>query len=96
MTRGSERPRGHRRVRLLIWQRPVGFDAQTFVGPFLSTLAFAQFVVPLAILELYFRAQRPTGGTAMRWGVAALLWVLTLATAAGIFGAYMAMWRPHL
>lgn len=81
---------------LLIWQRPVGFDAETFVGPFLSALAFAQFIVPLAVLELYFRAQRPASGAALRWSVAALLWVLTLATAAGIFGAYMAMWRPHL
>jgi hypothetical protein len=81
---------------LLIWQRPVGFDAQTFVGPFLSALAFAQFVVPLAVLELYFRAQRPASSTAMRWGVAVLLFTATAATAAGIFRAYMAMWRPHL
>lgn len=80
------------RVGLMLWlivfQRPVGFDAKSFTGPFLTTLAFAQFLLPLAVLELYLRSR----GAA----VAALLAVASLATAGGIFGATMGMWLPRM
>ncbi|MEO3714132.1 DUF2306 domain-containing protein [Roseateles flavus] len=81
---------------LLVWQRPVGFDPKTFAGPYLSFLSFAQYLLPLAMLELYFFAQRPTRGAALRFGVAALLALLTLATAAGVFGAFLGMWLPRI
>lgn len=81
---------------LLIWQRPAGFDPKAFAGPFLSFLSFAQYLLPLVVLELYFLARRPASGTALRFGVAALLALLTLATAAGVFGAFMGMWLPRL
>ena len=87
------------RLGLLLWlmihQQPVGFDPKTFTGPFLTFLVFAQTVVPLAALELYFRAQR--GDVAARkWGAAAVIAVLALATAGGIVGATMGMWLPRL
>lgn len=80
---------------LLVFQRPVGFDPQRFAGPFLTVLAFAQFVVPLAVFELYDRASRSASPAARR-AMAVLLAGLTLATAAGIFGAVMGLWLPRM
>ena len=87
------------RVGLMLWllihQAPVGFDGKTFQGPFLTFLAFAQTLVPLAILELYLRAQR-SANPSRQLATAAGLGVLTLAMGVGIFGATMMMWRPHM
>lgn len=87
------------RLGLLLWlmihQQPVGFDPKTFTGPFLTFLVFAQTVVPLAALELYFRAQR-SDVAARKWGAATIIAVLALATAGGIVGATMGMWLPRL
>jgi uncharacterized membrane protein len=47
---------------LLIFRRPVGFDPKTFSGPLLTFLAFAQTLLPLAVLELYLRARDRAGG----------------------------------
>jgi len=80
---------------VLSWQGPVGFDAKTFTGPFLSFLSFAQYLLPLAVLQLYFHAM-DRGGSVMRIGTAGLLSVLALLTAGGIFGATMGMWLPRL
>jgi len=74
---------------------PWGFDPITFTGPFLTFISFAQYLVPLGVLELYFRArERP--GAALRMGVAALLFVLTIAMGAGIFGVAVAAWIPQI
>ena len=75
---------------LLVWKSPVGFDPQTFTGPFVNALSFAQFLLPLAVLELYLRAR----GRGMVLVVTLVL--LSLATAAGVFGATMGMWLPKL
>ena len=87
------------RIGLMFWivvnQGPAGFDPKTFTGPFLTVLAFAQYVVPLAVLELYLRARRD-GSTAMRVATAALLGTLTLATLAGIAAAAAILWLPRL
>lgn len=87
------------RIGLMFWivanQGPVGFDPETFTGPFLVFLSFAQTLVPLAVLELYFRAcesRNAPGHYAMAAGLA----VLTLITAAGIGAAAMALWLPRL
>jgi uncharacterized membrane protein len=80
---------------LLIHRAPVGFDPQTFSGPFLTALSFGQTLVPLAVLELYFRAQRsPRRG--VQTAAAAGLLALTLATAAGMATATLMLWWPHL
>jgi uncharacterized membrane protein len=75
---------------LVIWQAPVGFDPKTFTGPFVYALAFAQFLLPLAVLEFYLRAR----GRGMAMAVTLVL--LALATAVGIFGATMGMWFPRV
>ena len=87
------------RVGLLFWlivnKGPVGFDAKTFLGPFLDFLSFAQFLIPLAVLEVYFRVQQKPGARA-KLAVAAALVVLTLAMGVGIFGTTMGMWLPRI
>jgi len=80
---------------MIIFQRPVGFDPATFTGPFLTFMSFAQYLVPLAILELYLRARDradPAGRIATAFG----LGLLTVAMGAGIFGVAMFAWVPSL
>ncbi len=80
---------------LLTFRAPVGFDPKSFTGPFLEFLSFAQYLLPLAVLQLYFHAM-DRGGAVLRWGMVGLLTVLALLTAFGIFGATMGMWLPRL
>nr|WP_314529324.1 DUF2306 domain-containing protein [uncultured Brevundimonas sp.] len=86
------------RVGLLAWiminQGPVGVG-DDFDGPFVRFWAYGCYLVPLAVLSLYLRAQ----DGASRLGktlAAALVTVLTLIMALGIVGAAMGMWLPHL
>jgi tetratricopeptide (TPR) repeat protein len=72
---------------------PFGFDPSTFRGPFLTFISFAQYLVPLAILEIYFRTQKRDGALG-RLAMAAGLFVLTIALGAGIFAVTMAIWLP--
>jgi hypothetical protein len=87
------------RVGLMAWivanQGPVGFDPDTFQGPFLTVLAFAQYLLPLAVLELYFRAQA-SGSARARIAMAAGLGAATLVTATGVAAASAIMWLPRL
>lgn len=87
------------RVGLMFWilinGGPVGFDPETFQGPALTIIAFGQYLVPLAVLELYLLA-RDRGGASARLAMAAGLFVLTVAMAVGIFGATMGMWLRHI
>lgn len=87
------------RIGLMAWivanGGPVGFDPVSFQGPVLSLLSFAQYLLPLAVLELYLRArasQRPAARIAM----ACLMLVLSVATVAGVAAAAMVLWLPHL
>lgn len=72
---------------------PFGFDPATFAGPYLTFISFAQYLVPLAVLELYLRAQEHPGA-ARRLATAALLFVLTIGMGAGIMVVTMATWLP--
>jgi len=55
--------------------------------------SFGSYLVPLAVLELYLRAQ-DRGNSTLKSTVAALIVVLTLATGFGIFGMTMFFWWP--
>src|SRR5579864_663476 len=80
---------------LLVFKGPIGFDPATFTGPFPTFMSFAQYLFPLAVLELYLRAQdRPS--TLRRVATAGMLFVLTLAMGAGIFAVTMAIWVPQV
>jgi hypothetical protein len=87
------------RVGLMFWivanQGPVGFDGKTFTGPFLTFLTFAQSLLPLAVLELYFRAQQ-SQTAALRVTAVAVLAVATLITAVGVAAAGAILWLPRL
>lgn len=80
---------------LVIHGRPVGFDPDTFTGPFLIALAFAQFLLPLLILEGYLRA-RAHQRAAVHMAMATVLILCTMATAAGIGTATMILWWPRM
>jgi len=56
---------------------------------------FASTLVPLAVLELYLRADKG-GGPRARLTAAGSLLMLTVFTGIGIVGVYFAMWRPLL
>lgn len=79
----------------LVFRGPVGFDPTTFTGPYLTFLSFAQYLIPLAVLELYFFVQdHPTA--LRRMAMAGALFVLTLVMAAGLFAVTMAIWVPQV
>jgi len=87
------------RVGLMLWvllnKGPAGFDPKTFQGPFLTFWAFGQYLLPLAVLELYLRA-RDRGGAPARLAMAAGLFVLTVAMGVGIVVATMGLWLRHI
>ncbi|OEZ56545.1 DUF2306 domain-containing protein [Duganella sp. HH105] len=86
------------RVGLMFWIAvhggPSGFDPVTFRGPFLSCLAFAQCLLPLAVLELYLHCR--TRGAAAQYGMAAVLAGLTVAIGLGVAVATLGMWLPRM
>ena len=74
---------------------PFGFDPVAVQGPFLTELGYAQYLVPLAVLELYLRTQaRP--GAPRRFAMAALLFVMTIGLGAGISAATVGVFVPHI
>lgn len=79
----------------LLFKGPFGFDPVTFRGPFLTFMSFGQCLVPLAVLEIYLRAQDYPGAL-RRMATAAMLFVLTLGMAAGLFAVTMAIWVPQV
>jgi hypothetical protein len=81
---------------LLAWRAPVGFDAETFSGPFLTALAFGVYVVlPLLIVESYLRAER-SAQSMQQWITGGVLALVTVVTAGGVVGATMGMWLPRM
>lgn len=84
------------RVGLMSWLAvnggPVGFDPKSFTGPFLTFLAFAQYLLPLALAEAWLRAR----GTVPRLAVAGALVLSAGAMALGILVAARVMWLPRL
>ena len=87
------------RVGLMFWltihQAPVGFDPETFQGPFLTFLNVAQYLLPLVLLECCLAANR-SSKPLVKAGVAALLLAATAVTAVGVFAAAMGMWIPRM
>jgi uncharacterized membrane protein len=79
----------------LVFKGPFGFDPVTFRGPFLTFMTFAQYLIPLAVLEIYLQA-RDRPGALRRMATAGLLFVLTLVMAAGLFAVATAQWVPQV
>lgn len=74
---------------------PVGFDPTTFTGWLPTTMSFTQYLLPLGALELYLRAQANPNAL-RRFVTAGVLFVMTLATAAGILVVTAANWLPDV
>ncbi len=87
------------RIGLMQWiflnHGPVGFNPRTFTGPFLSFLSFADYALPLVLLEIYLQA-RERDSAIGRLAMAAGLVVVTVGMAVGIFAATMVLWLPHI
>lgn len=85
------------RIGLMFWIAihggPVGFDPESFTGPFLSVLAYAQYLLPLAVLELYLRGR---SSAAARLAVSMMLVCCAAVTGIGVAVATMGMWLPHM
>lgn len=63
-------------------------------GPVDIAIAFATYLLPLAVVQLYFWAKR--AGSVSKYAMSALLFVAAGATGLGIFGATMIFWLPRL
>lgn len=73
----------------------VGFDPITMQGPALWALACCEWLVPLAMLEGYFRAENARRDTG-KYMMAALITAFALATGYGIYRATTGMWLPAI
>lgn len=86
------------RVGLWLWMYftgGIGIDFKTFTGPFLTFLAFGQYLIPLAVLELYLYTHKRSG-THGRLAMTAVLLALTIAMGMGIYQASVKIWLPRI
>jgi tetratricopeptide (TPR) repeat protein len=74
---------------------PFGFDQASFSGPFLTFMSFGQYLVPLAVLEIYLRTQDSAGASG-RFAMAAGLFALTVLMGVGIIVVTMAVFLPNI
>lgn len=74
---------------------PFGFDPATFSGPFLTFMSFAQYLIPLAVLEIYLRV-KDRGRVSRQFAMAAGLFVLTIGMAVGISVVTMVVFVPSI
>lgn len=85
------------RVGLMGWAMltgGVGIHWESFTGPFLYALGFAQYLLPLAMLEWYFHCQHQASTTS-KIAFVATLSLLTVYMVIGIFAATMGLWLPR-
>ena len=86
------------RVGLMGWvvanQGPVGMT-DDMSGPADIVLTFGSYLIPLALLEIYFAAAKATG-PAPKALAAVLVFAASAYTAAGVFGTIVFMWWPYL
>lgn len=86
------------RVGLMGWvvvnQGPIGMT-DDMSGPADIVLTFGSYLIPLALLELYFIAGK-SANVALKALVATLVFVASAYTAIGVFGTIAFMWGPYL
>lgn len=87
------------RVGLYFWlfinPKPVGFDPDTFEGPFLYFLTFSQYIIPLSLFELYLKAKN-SSNKKLVLTTSTLLVIFTIIMIIGIFAASMGNWFPKM
>jgi hypothetical protein len=79
---------------VLVNQGPVGMS-DSLSGPADIVLVFGSYLIPLALLELYFRAGR-SAHPAPKFLTAAIVLAAAAFTAIGVFGTIALMWGPYL
>jgi hypothetical protein len=79
---------------LIVNRGPAGFDPISFTGPFLTIWSFGEYLLPLAVLEVYLRAQDGAGGARGRFATAVLVFLMTLAMLAGLAATAVGAWIP--
>jgi hypothetical protein len=87
------------RVALMGWAMLTGgwgIDWKSFTGPFLYALGVGQYLLPLAMLEWYFRCQHRDAGPNMQRAFVGTLLPLTAFMAIGIVAATLGMWLPRM
>lgn len=86
------------RVGLMAWvilnQGPVGMT-RNLDGPADIFLNFGCYLIPLAVLEAYFAAQRASSA-GPKYAAAGLVLASTAVMGVGIFGTIALMWGPYL
>lgn len=80
---------------LFINKGPVGFDPETFEGPFLYFLAFSQYIIPLTLFELYLKAKK-SSSKRLAVIISTILFLFTIILAIGIFAASAGFWFPKM
>ena len=87
------------RVGLMLWlaihQAPVGFDPETFQGPFLNALYITVYVLPVLLLQGYFFAHEQNTAVP-KYTAAGFLLLTGVGMLVGIVAATMGMWLPRL
>lgn len=87
------------RVFLMFWLiingGPVGFDPDTFSGPFLNVLAVLVYIFPQALVAYYFKA-RNSNTRLPKVFFSILITLITIGMTIGIIAATLGMWLPRL
>ncbi|MBN4046624.1 DUF2306 domain-containing protein [bacterium AH-315-P15] len=73
----------------------IAYDPGVFSSTFFTFWSFGQYLLPLAILELYLRTQDRAGARG-KFAMAAGLLVVTALMGVGIYAATFGMWLPRL
>jgi len=79
---------------VLVNQGPVGMS-DSLSGPADIVLVFGSYLIPLVLLEVYFRAGR-SAHPVSKWLTAVVVFAAALFTAIGVFGTIALMWGPYL
>lgn len=80
---------------LAIFKAPVGFDPDTFTGPFLIALAIFVYIFPHVVVLFYFQAKQ-TSNPGIKWGFSILLSLIIVGISIGTIVATMGLWLPRL
>lgn len=87
------------RVFLMLWlaifKSPVGFDPETFTGPFLDALSVLVYLFPQAMVAFYFYAKR-SDAPATKWMFSISLIFITVGIALGVVSATIGLWIPRI
>lgn len=79
---------------IMLVQGPPPGVGNNMDGPTDIAVAFGSYLLPLAVLEIYFWGKR--NGGAAKLAAAGVVTVAALCTAVGVFGAAMVFWIPRL